>query len=207
MEKFTLIDDVKEVITNVNRLNSWLKEHPGELDESVRSVKRWYAYWNGATWLFGFSKFIGYKDLVVEDYKKNHNFLNGGTTETVSPLHKMSIEISIQSPLYRVLKEKLLSFLNEQGRDQPRTDATIRVLLANIEGEQSFTVLEECRKAASQNGFRREYKAIGPWATFGSTTALGSLYLAAYSAAGHQILLTTAEAYRMQRNLPMPGSQ
>jgi hypothetical protein len=53
-----------------------------------------------------------------------------------------------------------------------------------IESPQSFIVREECQKAASQNGFRRVLGEEAGWAVFGSTTAKGSVYLAATGPSG-----------------------
>lgn len=53
-----------------------------------------------------------------------------------------------------------------------------------IEVPQSFVVREECQKAASQNGFRRVLGEEVGWAAFGSTTARGSIFVAATSPSG-----------------------
>jgi hypothetical protein len=53
-----------------------------------------------------------------------------------------------------------------------------------IEAPQSFVVREECQKATSQNGFRRALGEGAGWAAFGSTTAKGSIYLAATGPSG-----------------------
>lgn len=53
-----------------------------------------------------------------------------------------------------------------------------------IDSPQPFVVREECQKAASQNGFRRVQGEEAGWAAFGSTTARGSIYLAAAGPAG-----------------------
>jgi hypothetical protein len=53
-----------------------------------------------------------------------------------------------------------------------------------IEAPQSFIVREECAKAASQNGFRRKLGEADGWAGFASTTAPGTVRLAAASAQG-----------------------
>jgi hypothetical protein len=53
-----------------------------------------------------------------------------------------------------------------------------------IEMPQSFVVREECQKAASQNGFRRVLGEELGWAAFGSTTAKGTIYLAAAGPSG-----------------------
>lgn len=53
-----------------------------------------------------------------------------------------------------------------------------------IEAPQSFVVREECEKAAFQNGFRRPLGQKEGWAAFGSTTAHGTIHLAATGAQG-----------------------
>lgn len=51
-----------------------------------------------------------------------------------------------------------------------------------IEAPQSFVTGQECDKAAWQNGFRRALGEDGGWRRYGSTTAKGTVWLAA---AGH----------------------
>lgn len=53
-----------------------------------------------------------------------------------------------------------------------------------LESPQSFIVREECQKAASQNGFRRILGEEAGWAAFGSTTAHGTIHLAASGSQG-----------------------
>jgi hypothetical protein len=53
-----------------------------------------------------------------------------------------------------------------------------------IEAPQSFVVREECEKATWQHGFRRKLGEVDGWAGFGSTTATGTINLAATSAHG-----------------------
>lgn len=53
-----------------------------------------------------------------------------------------------------------------------------------IQSPQSFVVREECEKATWQNGFRRKLGEVGGWAAFGSTTAPGTIYLAAAGSQG-----------------------
>lgn len=57
-----------------------------------------------------------------------------------------------------------------------------------IESPQSFIVREECQKAASQNGFRRILGELAGWAAFGSTTANGTIHLAASGPKGPWLL-------------------
>lgn len=53
-----------------------------------------------------------------------------------------------------------------------------------IESPQSFIVSTECSKAAEQHGFRRRLGEIDGWAAFQSTTAQGTIWLAAEGPAG-----------------------
>jgi hypothetical protein len=47
-----------------------------------------------------------------------------------------------------------------------------------IEAPQSFVTRQECDKASSQNGFRREQGEVNGWRRYGSTTTQGSIWLA-----------------------------
>ena len=53
-----------------------------------------------------------------------------------------------------------------------------------VEAPQSFVVREECEKAAWQHGFRRNLDTDAGWAAFGSTTAHGTIHLAAAGSQG-----------------------
>ena len=48
-----------------------------------------------------------------------------------------------------------------------------------VEAPQSFVVAQECEKAAWQNGYRRALGEEAGWARYGSTTARGTIHLAA----------------------------
>lgn len=53
-----------------------------------------------------------------------------------------------------------------------------------IQSPQGFIVAQECGKAAWQNGYRRPLGEQGGWSRFGSTTAMGSIYLASAGDSG-----------------------
>lgn len=53
-----------------------------------------------------------------------------------------------------------------------------------IQTPQSFVVSTECQKVAEQNGFRRFLGEAGGWACYGSTTAHGTIFLAAVGPQG-----------------------
>ena len=48
-----------------------------------------------------------------------------------------------------------------------------------IESPQTFVIRQECDKIAFQNGFRRTHGETDGWRRYGSTTAQGSIWLAA----------------------------
>lgn len=48
-----------------------------------------------------------------------------------------------------------------------------------VEAPQGFVVSQECLKASWQNGFRRSLGEKGGWANYGSTSARGTIHLAA----------------------------
>jgi hypothetical protein len=79
-----------------------------------------------------------------------------------------------------------------------------------IETPQSFVVHEECQKAASQNGFRRVLGEDAGWACYGSTTAHGTIHLAAAGAQGPWFLALdhtgiVEELGRAPTDMPGPG--
>jgi len=71
-----------------------------------------------------------------------------------------------------------------------------------LESPQSFVVHEECRKAASQNGFRRILGEEAGWAAFASTTAQGTIYLASAGASGPWYLAVEHLGIIQELNLP-----
>lgn len=71
-----------------------------------------------------------------------------------------------------------------------------------LETPQSFVVREECQKAASQNGFRRILGEAAGWAAFGSTTAHGTIHLAASGRQGPWFLALDHLGVIQELNLP-----
>lgn len=56
--------------------------------------------------------------------------------------------------------------------------------MTTVEAPQGFVISEECRKAAWQNGYRRSLGEEAGWMKFESTTARGSIHLAALGPEG-----------------------
>jgi hypothetical protein len=71
-----------------------------------------------------------------------------------------------------------------------------------IESPQSFVVREECQKAAFQNGFRRILGEVAGWAAFGSTTAHGTIHLAASGPQGPWFLALDHTGVIQELSLP-----
>lgn len=79
-----------------------------------------------------------------------------------------------------------------------------------ITSPQPFIIREECEKAAWQHGFRRALGETDGWATFESTTAQGTLWLAAASDQGPWFLAldhsgVIAELAMPSANIASPG--
>lgn len=79
-----------------------------------------------------------------------------------------------------------------------------------IESPQSFVVREECGKAAWQHGFRRVLGEADGWGAFESTTAQGTIWLAAESPQGPWFLAldhpgVAAELALPSADIPGPG--
>ncbi|GAA0310832.1 hypothetical protein [Rhodovulum strictum] len=77
-----------------------------------------------------------------------------------------------------------------------------------VEAPQSFVVREECEKAAWQHGFRRNLDTDAGWAAFGSTTAHGTIHLAAAGSQGPWYLALDHAGVIEELGLPsaeMPG--
>ncbi|SMF55606.1 HNH endonuclease [Azospirillum oryzae] len=81
---------------------------------------------------------------------------------------------------------------------------------AIIEAPQGFVIAEECRKAAWQNGYRRALGEMAGWACYGSTTAKGTIALAAAGAKGPWFLAidhvgVVEELKHPRAGMPGPG--
>jgi hypothetical protein len=63
-----------------------------------------------------------------------------------------------------------------------------------VEATQSFIVRQECEQAAFCNGFRRVLGETKGWAAYASTTARGTIHLAAAGIHGPWFLALTIQA-------------
>ncbi len=79
-----------------------------------------------------------------------------------------------------------------------------------IESPQGYIVATECQKATWQNGYRRKFEESAGWSRWGSTTAKGSVFLAATGPQGPWHIAidhagVAAELGLTQSALPGPG--
>ena len=79
-----------------------------------------------------------------------------------------------------------------------------------VEAPQGFVVAEECRKAAWQHGYRRALGEEAGWAQFSSTTARGTIHLAAAGLDGPWFLAldhhgVVEELEQPAADMPGPG--
>jgi len=72
-----------------------------------------------------------------------------------------------------------------------------------IQAPQSFVVSQECQKAAGQNGYRRALGEADGWARYGSTTAKGTIWLAAGGHEGPWFLALDHPGIVEDLNLPL----
>ena len=75
----------------------------------------------------------------------------------------------------------------------------------NIAKPQSFIIREECEKAAWQHGYRRALGEADGWARYGSTTAKGTMWLAAAGNEGPWFLALDHLGIVEDLNLPQSG--
>lgn len=71
-----------------------------------------------------------------------------------------------------------------------------------VEAPQTFVVREECDKAAWHHGFRRKTGEDGGWASYESTTAQSTLYLAASGLSGPWYVATDHPGVVRELGLP-----
>jgi hypothetical protein len=74
-----------------------------------------------------------------------------------------------------------------------------------IEAPQSFVVATECQKVAEQNGYRRAMGEANGWARYGSTTAHGTIHLAAAGPQGPWFLALDHAGVVEELGLPPAG--
>ncbi len=112
-----LVSRPEEALAAIRKLNTIL---PGEPDLAGR-LGQAHAFYvleeEGSTPLFGFSKFIGYRNLDGPTYLKHYKELDGRNTEHA--LLPWFDEVRFGSPVYRELFDQLTTWMAQYGK-RPR---------------------------------------------------------------------------------------
>lgn len=125
-----LVTQHDQVINNMANLQTELKKAP-YLADRFGLVHAWYIdNRNPEKPVFGFSKFIGYKDLTAADYLTNSKELDGRNTEWA--LKNFCEELLPDSPQYIKFLRKLTDWLAEYGK-KPRSAVRLMILNSDIE--------------------------------------------------------------------------
>ena len=131
----TIVAEQAEVRANIRRYQSEIAAQP-ELQRRMGRVHAWYALFEGGKWLFGPSKFVGYRDNRVECYLKTYrDEADGGTSERALD-RLFGSAVDPDSRLGHELSDALAAFLRQWGKT-PRKGARITVVSETPAGEDS----------------------------------------------------------------------
>jgi len=127
---------MKKVVSSPDQVASNIRRFADEIAGNVEMQSRlshfhdWYALrLSDASWAFGPSKFVGYRDNTSKKYLENYRAgADGGETERA--LAALSIEVEPGSRLERDLTSALEKFLDRWGR-KPRRGRQIRLVSEN----------------------------------------------------------------------------
>jgi hypothetical protein len=120
-----LVTSVKECLSNIDRFQSELKSNRG-LQERLPYARAWYAYrGENGKWLFGPSKFIGYKGLSGDEYTRISNNIDGRRTE--AQISQWFVALHPGDALFDELASELSQFLAKY-RKAPSAKMRINVI-------------------------------------------------------------------------------
>lgn len=130
------VKSVVEVQGNIRRFRQELQSHV-PLIKRLRQARAWYALHDVSGWIFGPSKFVGYKDNTAEQYLETSGRsgeAHGGATER--NLAKWFSEVDPKSGRGRELFSALEEFLSEFGQ-VPNEVARINMLKPHLQQDAS----------------------------------------------------------------------
>jgi hypothetical protein len=112
-------------LSNIDRFANEVHRSP-ELQNRLAYARAWYAHRDeDGRWLFGPSKFVGYKGLDAALYIDNTKDNDGRRTE--AQLEQWFTVVDPSSPLHEELNAALFAFLAKYGK-APSTKARINIL-------------------------------------------------------------------------------
>ncbi len=130
MPEPALVGSAADAVANIHRFASDFERNPA-LQERVTLAHDWYAVrGEGGEWVFGFSKFVGYRDNSAARYlRMSQNGTDGRNTE--KRLQNWFTPVDLHSAVGRELHERLSDFLALKGR-MPRKAIRISVLSTEL---------------------------------------------------------------------------
>lgn len=121
-----LVNGPDEVRANVERYVSDVATSE-RLQRTMTMVKSWYALETGqGRWLFGPSKFVGYRGNDAATFAERATFRDGGKTE--AHLRQWFDEVPEGDPRRSSLEQALSAFVSAHGHPRPNAGARINVL-------------------------------------------------------------------------------
>ena len=131
-ERIELIASAEDILRNLETFQDEIRRSES-LQARLRSVHAWYIDpRRPGEPRFGFSKFLGYRDLDAETYLENSSDLNGRDTErALAPYFDRLPE---GSPGYDGYRKALEDWLKEFGR-QPRLEIRLMILKPECMGQ------------------------------------------------------------------------
>jgi len=129
-----LVTTATDVLTAIRTLNDTLPDHP-ELAGRLGQAHAYYILEQGSEEpLFGFSKFVGYKNLSPEQYLRDYKHIGDGKTEKA--LSAWFEELTYGSPAYLEYFEKLTVWLAKYDK-RPRSGEKQKTRLMLLKPEFS----------------------------------------------------------------------
>jgi uncharacterized protein (DUF433 family) len=147
VDHFELARSAEDAVANIRAFQAEVSRHP-ELAKRLGFAHAWYATRDAGKWVFGPSKFIGYRDNSAKRYLKLSGALgpaDGRRTERL--LGEWFQEIDPGTPLGRDLAAALREFLARWGRS-PRSPVRISVLATDFD-----SLRETARPESSSRNF------------------------------------------------------
>ena len=109
-----IVSSFDEVAENISTYSREVARNPA-LAGRIRQHAAWYAQRDGDVWLFGPSKFVGYRGMNAEEYLLRYRRRNGRETERA--LANWFQQVDLQSRLGRELRAAFDEFAARFGRE------------------------------------------------------------------------------------------
>lgn len=109
----TFVSTPQEAFESVKRFQAEV-DKSADLQQRLPFARAWYAIRTDDGWIFGPSKFIGYRDLTADEYVQDSQELDGRKTER--QLAQWFVQVSPSDALYQELSHALSEFLSSYGK-------------------------------------------------------------------------------------------